>query len=68
MWEKEIFTTITQDLLENNFDILIKLKKYLMDLNRFDEDYIKPGVGEDTDIEWRIKKMVIELNPLKVYV
>lgn len=30
-------------------------KSDLIHLNGFDEDYINPGYGEDTDIEWRAK-------------
>jgi len=37
------------------------LKKHLIDVNGFDEDYIKAGVGEDLDIEWRLKNMGIKL-------
>ena len=32
------------------------LKSTLTDVNGFDEDYIRAGVGEDVDIEWRLKK------------
>jgi glycosyltransferase involved in cell wall biosynthesis len=32
-------------------------KKHLLDINGFDEDYTFPGGGEDSDIEWRLKKL-----------
>jgi cellulose synthase/poly-beta-1,6-N-acetylglucosamine synthase-like glycosyltransferase len=32
-------------------------KADLMAINGFDEDYIFPGGGEDSDIEWRLKKI-----------
>jgi len=32
-------------------------KKDLLAINGFDEDYISPGGGEDTDIEWRLKAL-----------
>lgn len=31
-------------------------KQLLIDINGFDEDYIKAGVGEDHDIDWRLRK------------
>ncbi|MFZ4543249.1 MAG: glycosyltransferase [Saprospiraceae bacterium] len=30
------------------------LRKHLLEINGFDEDYIEAGVGEDVDIEWRL--------------
>ncbi len=41
------------------------LKKYLLDVNGYDEDYIKAGIGEDTDIEWRLLKSGITLKSMK---
>jgi cellulose synthase/poly-beta-1,6-N-acetylglucosamine synthase-like glycosyltransferase len=32
-------------------------KKELMAINGFDEDFTAPGGGEDSDIEWRLKKL-----------
>lgn len=32
-------------------------KADLMKINGFDEDYLFPGGGEDSDIEWRLKKI-----------
>jgi glycosyltransferase involved in cell wall biosynthesis len=40
-------------------------KKELIAVNGFDEDYIKPGCGEDTDIEWRLLKTGIRLKKIK---
>jgi cellulose synthase/poly-beta-1,6-N-acetylglucosamine synthase-like glycosyltransferase len=40
-------------------------KKHLIAVNGFDEDYIKPGCGEDTDIEWRLLKTGIRLKKIK---
>jgi len=34
-------------------------KEHLLQINGFDEDYIKAAVGEDTDIEWRLKSIGI---------
>jgi GT2 family glycosyltransferase len=39
-------------LLGRNWGIC---KSDLLDVNGFDEDYIHAGVGEDVDIEWRLK-------------
>lgn len=36
-------------------------KKHLLSVNGFDEDYVKAGVGEDVDIEWRLQKIGVEL-------
>jgi len=30
-------------------------KQTLLNINGFDEDYIKPSVGEDSDVDWRLK-------------
>ena len=40
-------------------------KKHIVDVNGFDEDFIKPGYGEDTDIEWRLFKIGIQLIKIK---
>jgi len=37
------------------------LKKHLIEINGYDQDYIKAGVGEDLDIEWRLKEIGIKL-------
>lgn len=49
-------------LLGCNFSLR---KKALLDINGFDEDYQKAGVGEDSDIEWRLLKMGYTINPIK---
>ncbi len=40
-------------------------KKDLIDINGFDEDYISAGVGEDTDIEWRLLKNGVKNKAIK---
>jgi len=40
-------------------------KQHLYELNGFDEDYQKAGVGEDTDIEWRMKSIGLEMYSMK---
>lgn len=40
-------------------------KKSLIAVNGFDEDFIKPGFGEDTDIEWRLFQLGIKLKKIK---
>jgi len=39
--------------------------KILKEVNGFDEDYITAGIGEDVDIEWRLKKLGHKLYYLK---
>ena len=41
------------------------LKEHLLDINGFDEDYQNPGVGEDTDIEWRLKLSGLKMKSVK---
>ena len=41
------------------------LKQHLIDINGFDEDYQRAGVGEDVDIEWRLLQNGITLKSLK---
>ena len=40
-------------------------KKHLIEVNGFDEDYIRAAVGEDTDIEWRLKRNGIGSKSMK---
>ncbi len=40
-------------------------KKHLIEINGFDEDYVKAAVGEDTDIEWRLKAINIKNKSMK---
>ena len=49
-------------LLGCNFSIQ---KKALLDINGFDEDYEKAGVGEDSDIEWRLLRLGYKIIPIK---
>jgi glycosyltransferase involved in cell wall biosynthesis len=41
------------------------LKKHLVAINGFDEDYISYGVGEDLDIEWRLVRNGIKLQSMR---
>lgn len=40
-------------------------KNELIAINGYDEDYITAGVGEDSDIEWRLKKNGIQLISIR---
>ena len=37
----------------------------MLDINGFDTDYIYAGVGEDTDIEWRLKAIGLKAKSMK---
>ena len=37
----------------------------LMQVNGFDEDYVLASVGEDNDIEWRLRKSGVDFKSLK---
>ena len=41
------------------------LRKHLIDVNGFDEDYVKAGVGEDADIEWRLHAIGVALQSVR---
>jgi glycosyltransferase involved in cell wall biosynthesis len=41
------------------------MKKYLFDINGFDEDYQAAGVGEDVDIEWRLMAYGLKRESIK---
>jgi cellulose synthase/poly-beta-1,6-N-acetylglucosamine synthase-like glycosyltransferase len=41
------------------------LKKHLIAVNGFDEDYVSPGVGEDLDIAWRLAGNGIMLRSMR---
>lgn len=40
-------------------------RQHLLDVNGYDEDYIRAGTGEDLDIEWRLRGMGLERRSLK---
>jgi glycosyltransferase involved in cell wall biosynthesis len=40
-------------------------RRHLLEVNGFDEDYVKAGIGEDVDIEWRLKAVGVALRSLK---
>ena len=40
-------------------------KNEIVAINGFDEDYVTAGVGEDSDIEWRLKKNGIQLISIR---
>lgn len=40
-------------------------REHLIEVNGFDEDYVKAGVGEDVDIEWRLQRNGIKLLNVK---
>jgi GT2 family glycosyltransferase len=41
------------------------LRSHLENVNGFDEDYIGAGVGEDVDVEWRLKVNGVRLKSMK---
>jgi cellulose synthase/poly-beta-1,6-N-acetylglucosamine synthase-like glycosyltransferase len=41
------------------------MKKNILTVNGFDEDYDRAGVGEDFDIDWRLKKYGLKTRSLK---
>lgn len=41
------------------------MKKNILAVNGFDEDYNKAGVGEDFDIDWRLKQMGFKVKSMK---
>lgn len=36
-------------------------RQHLLDINGFDEDYVSAGIGEDTDLEWRLRAVGVSL-------
>jgi len=40
-------------------------KKALLAINGFDENYTMPGIGEDTDIEWRLIQNGLKVKSMK---
>jgi len=40
-------------------------KEDILKVNGFDEDYVKPGVGEDWDIEWRLRSIGLKMKSMK---
>ena len=41
------------------------MKKNILAVNGYDEDYTRAGVGEDFDIDWRLKKQGLRINSMK---
>ncbi len=52
----------TRGLVGCNWSIM---KQYLIDVNGFDEDYVRVGVGEDCDIEWRLIESGLKKKSIK---
>lgn len=40
-------------------------RRHLLEVNGFDEDYVKAGIGEDVDIEWRLSAIGVTLRAIK---
>lgn len=40
-------------------------KKDLVKINGFNEDYKFPGIGEDSDLDWRLKSIGVEIRNIK---
>lgn len=57
-----IFTLKDKGLLGCNWGIQ---REHLLAINGFDEDYVRAAVGEDTDIEWRLKMYGIGSKSMK---
>ncbi len=55
-------STTTRGLLGANWGIA---KQDVLDVNGFDEDYQYPGVGEDNDIDWRLKRNGLSVKSMK---
>ena len=55
-------STTTRGLLGCNWGVQ---KQHLLAINGFDEDYVSPGVGEDDDVEWRLKKNGLKVKSIK---
>jgi len=49
-------------ILGSNFSLH---KNLLLKINGFDENYIGPGIGEDMDIEWRLRKLGVKMKSVK---
>ncbi|MGL4347740.1 MAG: glycosyltransferase [Chitinophagaceae bacterium] len=42
-------------------------KKDLLEVNGFDEDYMIPAVGEDSDLQWRLEKKGVSIQAISNY-
>lgn len=40
-------------------------KQDLIKINGFNEDYLAPGIGEDSDIDWRLSKAGVKIRNIK---
>ncbi|HAN78113.1 MAG TPA: glycosyl transferase [Bacteroidales bacterium] len=56
------FSAKSRGLVGRNWGIH---KKHLFEINGFDEDYQEAGVGEDTDVEWRLSANGIKRKSVK---
>jgi hypothetical protein len=41
------------------------LREHIFSVNGFDEDYTRAGVGEDLDINWRLKETGMAMKSMK---
>lgn len=58
---RRIINKKSRGILGSNFSVH---KKDLLDINGFDERYVHPAVGEDTDIEFRLRLKGVEIKSL----
>lgn len=40
----------------------------LLRINGFNEDYVQPGVGEDTDLQWRLERVGVRMRNIRFLV
>lgn len=66
-WEEAVYLPFykrpkSSALLGCNWGIY---KKHLIEVNGFDEDFVSPGVGEDLDLEWRLRRSGLSLTSMR---
>lgn len=41
------------------------IKKHIIEVNGFEEDYVTAGIGEDNDIEWRLVRKGVKVKSIR---
>lgn len=68
--ESGIYSTILRRLTQNREIRLLGCnfscnKQDLIKINGFNEDYLAPGIGEDSDIDWRLTILGVKIKNVK---
>ena len=70
MYKRQIYSKILHNLTKDKEIRILGCnfsanKQDLVAINGFNEDYLAPGIGEDSDIDWRLLKSGVKIRNVK---